>query len=211
MFDSKGIYKDIRDGEIVQSTAQKNCVEFFLKWWFELERNLQPLPFQVALDTESCEFQYKLLHRYLATNDFFNKIGISSSPRCSLCDGADESLEYLFVSCQITQSFWAEVIKWCSNLGVVINHISAKDLLFGKKVHIDNLLINQILLVGKQYIYNWRCTKTNPCLRVFLARLNNVYQLETIIAKSKNKMSFHLWKWQALLTGGTQLPINFLI
>ena len=21
-------------------------------------------------------------------------------------------------------------------------------------------------------------------------------------------MSFHLWKWQALLTGGTQLPIN---
>ena len=51
-------------------------------------------------------------------------------------------------------------------------------------------------------------TITNPCLRVFLARLNYVYLLETIIAKSKNKMSFHLWKWQALLTGGTQLPIN---
>ena len=101
--------------------------------------------------------------------------------------------------CLITQSFWAEVIKWCSNRGVVINHISAKDILFGKKVH----------KVGKQYIYNCRWTKTNPCLRVFLARLNNVYQLETIIAKLKNKMSFHLrTKWQALLTGGTQLPIN---
>ena len=96
-----------------------------------------------------------------------------------------------FVSCLITQSFWAEVIKWCSNRGVVINHLSAKDILFGIKVHKDNLFINHILLVGKQYIYNCRCTKTNPCLRVFLARLNNVYQLETIIAKSKNKMSFH--------------------
>ena len=159
-------------------------------------------------DTKSREFQYKLLHRYLATNDFLNKIGISSSPRCSLCDGADESLEHLFVSCLITQSFWAEVIKWCSNRGVVINHLSAKDILFGIKVHKDNLFINHILLVGKQYIYNCRCTKTNPCLRVFLARLNNVYQLETIIAKSKNKMSFHLSKWQALLTGGTQLPTN---
>ena len=80
--------------------------------------------------------------------------------------------------------------------------------IFGKKVHKDNLFINHILLVGKQYIYNCRCTKTNPCLQVFSARLNNVYQLETIIAKLMNKMSFHSWKWQALLTGGTQLPIS---
>ena len=66
-----------------------------------------------------------------------------------VCDGADESLEHLFSSCQITQSFWAEVIKWCNNRGVVINHISAKDILFGKKVHKDNLFINHMLLVGE--------------------------------------------------------------
>ena len=40
-----------------------------------------------------------------------------------------------------------------------------------------------------------------------MARLNNVYQLETIITKS-NKTSFHLWKWQALLRAVTQLRIN---
>ena len=129
--DSKGIY-----------------VEFFEKDYLNW-KEIYSLPYQVALDTKSREFQYKLLHRYLATNDFLNKIGISSSPRCSLCDGADESLEHLFVSCLITQSFWAEVIKWCSNRGVVINHLSAKDILFGIKVHKDNLFINHILLVGK--------------------------------------------------------------
>ena len=95
-----------------------------------------------------------------------------------------------------------------------LNHTPLKDLKIKNSIKIlgvyftFNLFINHILLVGKQYIYNCRCTKTNPCLRVFLARLNNVYQLETIIAKSKNKMSFHLSKWQALLTGGTQLPTN---
>jgi len=67
----------------------------------------------------------QLLHRYLATNDFLNKIGISSSPRCSLCDGVDESLEHFFVPCLFTYCFWADVIKWCSNRGVVINHLSA--------------------------------------------------------------------------------------
>ena len=112
--DSKGIYKEIRDGEIVQPTAQKKYVEFFenddLSW-----KEIYSIPYQAALDTKSREFQYKLLHRYLATNDFLNKIGIFSSPRCSMYDEADESLEHLFQSCQIAQSFWAEVIKWCSN------------------------------------------------------------------------------------------------
>ena len=138
--DSKGIYKEIRDGQIVQPTEQKKYVECFendhLNW-----KDIYSLPYQVALDTKSREIQYKLLHRYLATNDFLNKIGISSLPRCSLCDGADESLEHQFVSCLITQSFGAEVIKWCGNRGVVINHLSAKDILFEIKVHKDNLFI----------------------------------------------------------------------
>ena len=71
--------------------------------------------------------------------------------------------------------------KWCSNRGGgggggVISHLSAKDILIGKTVYKDNLFINHILLGGKQYIYSCRYTKTNPCLRVFLARLGNVYQ-----------------------------------
>ena len=84
--DSRGIYKEIRDGEIVQPTARKKYLKFFenddLNW-----KEIYSLPYQIALDTKSREFQYKLLHRYLATNDFLNKIGISSPPRCSLCDG----------------------------------------------------------------------------------------------------------------------------
>ena len=59
---------------------------------------------------------------------------------------------------------------------MVISHLSAKDILFGKTVYKDNLFINHILLVGKQYIYYRRYTNTNPCLRVFLTRLGNVYQ-----------------------------------
>ena len=73
---------------------QKRYVEFVenddLHW-----KEILSLPYQVALNTMSRESQYKFLHRYLANNDFLNKIGISSSPRCSLCDGADESLEHL--------------------------------------------------------------------------------------------------------------------
>ena len=70
--DSKGIYKEIRDGEIVQPTAQKKYVEFFEKDYLNW-KEIYSLPYQVALDTKSREFQYKLLHRYLTTNDFLKQ------------------------------------------------------------------------------------------------------------------------------------------
>ena len=83
MLTQKASIKKIRDGEIVKPTAQKKYVEFFenddLNW-----KKIYSLPYQVALDTKSREFQYKLLHRYLAANDFLNKIGISSSAMFSV-------------------------------------------------------------------------------------------------------------------------------
>ena len=68
------------------------------------------------------------------------RIGDLIAENNEIITSMDESVKHLFVSCLITQSFWAEVIKWCSNRGVVINHLSAKDILFGIKVHKDNLI-----------------------------------------------------------------------
>ena len=38
------------------------------------------LPYRVTSDTKLREFQFKLLNRYLVTNDFLNKIGALPSP-----------------------------------------------------------------------------------------------------------------------------------
>ena len=50
-----------------------------------------------------------------------------------VCDGADESLEHLFSSRQITQSFWAEVIKWCNNRGGLLTTSQLKIYYLGKR------------------------------------------------------------------------------
>ena len=80
-------------------------------------KQIYSLRHRVALDTKLREFQYKLLNRCLATNAFLCKIGILSSPACSLCGEADESLELLFVTCHYSVNFWGEVIKWISSPG----------------------------------------------------------------------------------------------
>ena len=94
-------------------------------------KKIYSLPYRVALDTKTREFQYKLLNRCLVTNTFLCKIGIIPSPACSLCGESDESLEHLFLSCHYTKNFWSEVIKWLVDHKVKIENLSDKDILFG--------------------------------------------------------------------------------
>ena len=81
-------------------------------------KEIYMLPFRVALDTKTREFQYKILNRYLVTNVLLNKIGIKSSSACTLCGDSDESLEHLFTSCPNVLKFWSDLKAWLENINV---------------------------------------------------------------------------------------------
>ena len=108
------------------------------------------------------KLSYKLLNRCLAMNVLLSKIEIIPSPACSFCGEADESLEHIFVTCHYIKKFWAEVIKWVSNLGIEIQPLSDKDIMLGIMSCKRGLFVNHILLIAKKYIYSCRCNKTNP-------------------------------------------------
>ena len=74
------------------------------------------------------ESQFKLLNKYLETKTFFYKIDVVSSPVCSFCEKENESLEHIFIRCNYTEEFWAEVIKWLRSLNVNINNSTTKKL-----------------------------------------------------------------------------------
>ena len=52
------------------------------------------------------------------------------------------------ICCQNTAKFGVEVIKWCSDLRKVINHLSDEDIFFGIQERND-YLFGSFLLVGK--------------------------------------------------------------
>ena len=152
--------------EKLVNQLRKEICWIFWKWWFQLERNLQ-------LTIPGCaKFNINYYTDIWPPVIFLNKIDVL----CAM--GQMNPLNTFLSLSRLLRDFGP---TWCSNWGgggrgVVISHLSAKDILFGKTVYKDNLFINHILLVGKQYIYYRRYTNTNPCLRVFLARLGNVYQ-----------------------------------
>ena len=149
------------------------------------------MPFRATFDTKSREFQYKLLNRCLITNAFLFKVGLASTPACSFCGDMDESLEHLITSCHYPKNFWAEVIKWFHKQGIKIVNLSDKDIMLGIVGCNDELFVNYVLLVDKQYLYY--CSL--PSIRVLDSKIEMFYQFETIMTKSNNKMSAHNIKW----------------
>ena len=191
---SKTVYKELRNRIITPPTAQlkfnAKFVDDVLEW-----KEIYSLPFRAALDTKSREFQYKLLNRCLATNTFLFKVGLASTPACSFCGEMDEALGHLVTSCNHSKNFWAEVIKWFDKQGIKIANLSDKDIMFGIVRCNGELFVNHVLLVAKQYLYYCRQKSFLPSIRALDSKIKMIYQLETIIAKSNNKMSAHNIKW----------------
>jgi len=68
--------------------------------------NAYHLPFLCTRETKLRVFQYKFLHRRIATNAFLCKIGIKQVDSCSFCGESTETLVHLFWNCKYTQAFW---------------------------------------------------------------------------------------------------------
>ena len=135
----------------------------------------------ITLDTNLKYFQYKLVHRILATNTFLTKIGIKNNKKCSFCKLFDETLSHLFIECDIVQNFWKSVLDWvkskCSHMQNF--NLSSLDIILGiiEKMQGSDTL-NYIFLVVKKYIYNSRCKEQNPSLNALKGILKFHYNSE---------------------------------
>ena len=73
--------------------------------------------------------------------------------------------------------------------GIKIVNLSDKDIMLGIVGCNDELFVNHVLLLAKQYLYYCRKKSSLPSIRVSDSKIKMFYQFETIMAKSNNKMS----------------------
>ena len=94
------------------------------------------------------------------------------------------SLEHLFISCLITERFCLEFIQWCNNIHIELEKLSEMDKRFAiwdRKE--DFLLLNHLLILARQNIYDCRSKLTHPSLRLFISKVYYIYQIEFKINK----------------------------
>ena len=185
----KEVYREIVSGFVTPPTVHSKFNKSFsgvcLDW-----KKIHSLPFLVALDTKSREFQYKILNRYLVANTILKKIGKIDSSLCTFCGTLDESLEHLFVTCHFTTLLWKELIAWCNGRQIKVESLSGVNIIFGDWQRKDCFfLLNHIILIAKQYIYSCRSNNLKPLFHVLLHKF--VYQLECKISKWNNNWQAH--------------------
>ena len=156
------------------------------------------IPRNVTVDTKTREFQFKYLHRIVFTNKALFKMGIVSSSLCTFCGKFEESLEHLFIHCEITSSFWLSVTEWLKIYFTNLQNLNACNITFGffRK---DFLLLNHIVILSKQVVFQCRNLNIKPSLSLLKARMKTTYELELSIAKQNQTLEIHNKKWKELL------------
>ena len=141
-------------------------------------------------------FQFKFLHRKIATNDFLYKIGIKQTDSCSFCEEQKETLVHLFWTCKYTQNFWKSMFEWISQNFKDLENVSPSlSLCFGLIDDVKDLLFHHLLLIARHYIYTCRLGNKLPKLQVYIQVLMNSIEIEKHIAFHNNDSNVFVRKW----------------
>ena len=96
--------------------------------------------------------------------------------------------------------FWKEVLSWLAIHKNEVVDFALVDVLFGKfDTDKDFIVINNILLLAKFYIYRCKLNNTKPSLEVFTAKLKATLNIEFLIAKRNGKLVQHYKKWESFI------------
>ena len=187
--DKKGcqrIYKILSKNEDIPTAQSKWQNDLTLprnfKWY-----KVYNLPYIITKDTQLRWFQYRLVHRILATNTFLSKIGIKNDNKCTFCNNDPETLIHLFWNCETVATFWHDLTVWLVNECAHITNLNLTlpDIILGihNKQRSDEVL-NFIILNAKSYIYNMKYNNSCPQIQNFKKYLFSYYETEKYIAYS---------------------------
>ena len=100
-------------------------------------------------------------------------------PLCNFCETDIESIKHLFCECHVTRTFYLKVKEWCKNFNVNLPQIDAlmSCMEFHQTDNIENVLINTLILMYKQRVYQCKDNKINMTITFFKIK---VKQLEAI-------------------------------
>ena len=162
--------------KILVSKKQKRPITAQTKWIADCTLETQEIidwktvyrtPFLCTKMTKIIVFQFKLLHRRLATNSFLTKINLKDNEQCTFCQNDKETLIHLFWTCEISTLFWAGFKQWAINRGELSNNTNLSPyLVLGLKPN-KNKSINFYFLIARYFIWICKMRSLSPKIENF--------------------------------------------
>ena len=126
------------------------CWRYFFKCTSELGNTYQ-VPFLCTTETKLRVFQFKFLHRRVATNDFLLNIGKKETDSCSFSAGSPETLRIFF-----------GIVDHFRLFGIVFRCGPPKIFIWPTWT-----LLHHFLLIARHYIYSCTLRNTIPVVQVY--------------------------------------------
>ena len=169
------------------------------------------MPRKVVVDVKLQYFQYRFLHRIIATNKLLYAMGKVECDKCSFCKIEIESLEHLFWDCSITSAFILDVeLRFLRKQFF----FSKYDIFFGFGkgcIHPFNYLI----LHMKNYIYQCKRQNELPQIEDFFQNFKFAMRIEKYSEQKrlrrKNVVSFTILKEAFNMCNGLYCSENQII
>lgn len=194
---SKDIYRILNEKNIITKSQQKWEREFQdieLKW-----KVLYSIPAYCCSNTKLHWFQYRILHRILATNNLLWKYKIKRDNLCSFCKKFPETLEHLFWYCDEVQDFWEKIETWIAEKSEFVVNINEYGAIFGKNNKNCNKPENYILILTRYYIYKSRINNTKLYLNIWKREVKCFIETEKMIAIKNSKYDKFYKEWEGWL------------
>ena len=92
-----------------------------------------------------------------------------------------------------------QIVSWLNDLNIAIIELKDSEIMEGYTYESPHwILLNHILIIGKQIIYSSRLSKSKPLLSQFIVQLKHIERIEHYIAKRRDRISFHEKKWKIM-------------
>ena len=136
--------------------------------------NIFERTFSVSKESYLQSFQYKIINRIINCRYNLFKWKIIESPTCIYCPGKMiDTVEHHFVYCESSALFWQDLKSWLRhNLNITFRFTSC-EILFGIPAfnNPNLLMVNHLLLQGKNYLNNKKSKNEQLSFAAFLADL----------------------------------------
>ena len=194
---SKDIYK-VLTSKIIVPTCQPKWDRVFeninLNW-----KQIYSIPAKCCGNTKMHWFQYRLIHRIIATNDLLMKMNIRQDNLCTFCNLEQERIEHLFWHCNVINQFWDIINQWIFEKTNYMVNIDKYRAMFGIPSTLRAMQpINYILILTRHYIYTCRVNSSNPNFLNWKNTVNKFLETEKLIAiknSTYDQMKTNWEKW----------------
>ena len=101
----------------------------------------------------------------------------------------NETCDHLFSECHTAITLCSKITNWAHNLDIMFPKLDKLKILYGLTPwSFENALLNHFILIYKQTLFYNRNSSDANFMAEFIRRIKNIYHLEDIIAKRKNKI-----------------------